>query len=222
MRASWVSFVPQEWKDREKEGLCPVCGIHHDAFEPGMKKFCSPKCRKIYSDKLIFWNSLREDALERDNYTCQICGMNQEKVEQQWIRNKQDWHNENIEYVLKNGSDAIEEERNDLEKTIQGYLDSIYERLELLADERKLAEWVIRVSSLNKFGLKLPHDEYSYKPQIVLEVDHRIAIANGGDRWSLDNLQTLCHECHAKKTNKDMIKHRAKKKGLVTLDEVEE
>ena len=55
MRAAWVSFVPKEWKDREEKGLCPVCGVHHDAFEPGMKKFCSPKCRKIYSDKLIFW-----------------------------------------------------------------------------------------------------------------------------------------------------------------------
>jgi 5-methylcytosine-specific restriction protein A len=32
------------------------------------------------------------------------------------------------------------------------------------------------------------------------EVDHIVPISRGGDRLRLDNLQTLCHRCHSKKT----------------------
>ena len=33
-----------------------------------------------------------------------------------------------------------------------------------------------------------------------LEVDHVVALADGGDTWASDNLQTLCRRCHIKKT----------------------
>ena len=37
-----------------------------------------------------------------------------------------------------------------------------------------------------------------------LEVDHKIALCNGGEMWDEDNLWVLCHECHRVKTNEDM------------------
>ncbi len=37
------------------------------------------------------------------------------------------------------------------------------------------------------------------------EVDHVVAIANGGDNWDLMNLQLLCHKCHIQKTRKDIF-----------------
>lgn len=33
-----------------------------------------------------------------------------------------------------------------------------------------------------------------------LEVDHIVALRDGGDPFELSNLQTLCGSCHAKKT----------------------
>ena len=33
-----------------------------------------------------------------------------------------------------------------------------------------------------------------------LEVDHRTALADGGQPWDLDNLQALCSPCHFGKT----------------------
>lgn len=32
------------------------------------------------------------------------------------------------------------------------------------------------------------------------DADHKIPIRDGGAKWSLDNLQGLCHRCHSAKT----------------------
>lgn len=37
-----------------------------------------------------------------------------------------------------------------------------------------------------------------------LQVDHILAIVNGGEMWDEKNLQTLCYNCHKKKTKKDL------------------
>ena len=34
----------------------------------------------------------------------------------------------------------------------------------------------------------------------ILEVDHIIAMQDGGDAWAMDNLQALCRGCHIEKT----------------------
>ena len=44
-----------------------------------------------------------------------------------------------------------------------------------------------------------------------LDGDHIIPAAIGGNEWDLDNMQTLCKECHIEKTKKDLAliaKHR--------------
>lgn len=40
------------------------------------------------------------------------------------------------------------------------------------------------------------------------EVDHIVPVSMGGDNFDLENLQTLCHECHARKTAEDMTRLR--------------
>ena len=58
---------------------------------------------------------------------------------------------------------------------------------------------------------------FYYGPLLPMaEIDHIIAITNGGDPMNLDNLQTLCHECHAKKTRLDLYYH---KPGQMLLDQ---
>jgi 5-methylcytosine-specific restriction enzyme A len=38
------------------------------------------------------------------------------------------------------------------------------------------------------------------KTNLATDVDHIIAINNGGDRTAMTNLRSLCHECHSRKT----------------------
>ena len=45
-----------------------------------------------------------------------------------------------------------------------------------------------------------------------MEVDHIVALCNGGDMWNKDNLRTLCHECHRDKTREE--RHEQKRKRL--------
>ena len=46
-----------------------------------------------------------------------------------------------------------------------------------------------------------------------LEVDHIRAKCLGGDPWDEDNLRTLCHSCHKKKTKQDMHELKMAQKG---------
>lgn len=40
--------------------------------------------------------------------------------------------------------------------------------------------------------------------EIATDVDHINPIEQGGDAWSRQNLQALCHSCHSIKTNREM------------------
>lgn len=41
-----------------------------------------------------------------------------------------------------------------------------------------------------------------------LEVDHIIALVNGGRMWDKDNLRVLCHKCHIQKTKSDLYERK--------------
>lgn len=45
-----------------------------------------------------------------------------------------------------------------------------------------------------------------------VEADHITPIALGGLEFDINNIQTLCHDCHAKKTREDMVKIRELRK----------
>lgn len=48
-----------------------------------------------------------------------------------------------------------------------------------------------------------------------LEVDHKVAIVNGGNFFDRENLQTLCRKCHGTKTGRDVRqKNRRNKQDL--------
>jgi len=52
-----------------------------------------------------------------------------------------------------------------------------------------------------------------------LEVDHIRAIVNGGGMWDINNLRTLCHTCHVRKTKSDLYKRKYVKKGQKTVSD---
>ena len=41
------------------------------------------------------------------------------------------------------------------------------------------------------------------KDEPSTDADHKIPIRTGGAKWSLDNLQGVCHGCHSKKTRRE-------------------
>jgi len=55
-----------------------------------------------------------------------------------------------------------------------------------------------------KCGRGVEHKSDPAKPYLDGDADHIEPIALGGDQWDLDNLQTLCRECHKKKTREDI------------------
>lgn len=52
-----------------------------------------------------------------------------------------------------------------------------------------------------------------------LELDHIIALVNGGGMWNTDNLQLLCNQCHKEKTALDIRRARFEKVGQKVLIE---
>ena len=49
--------------------------------------------------------------------------------------------------------------------------------------------------------------------RVKLEVDHKVALCNGGEMWDEDNLWALCHACHVEKTAIDMSIKRDNEKS---------
>lgn len=45
--------------------------------------------------------------------------------------------------------------------------------------------------------------ERSRRPVPATDVDHVVPISKGGEPLDLANLQSLCHECHSRKTSRD-------------------
>jgi len=52
-----------------------------------------------------------------------------------------------------------------------------------------------------------------------LEVDHIVAIVNGGNMWDENNLRVLCHKCHVQKTKQDLYDRKYVKDGQERLTE---
>lgn len=50
------------------------------------------------------------------------------------------------------------------------------------------------------------------------DVDHIVAIVNGGMMYDIDNLRPLCRPCHKKKTAKDIKEKTMRKKGLQSIE----
>lgn len=193
--------VPELWKQRVKAGQCPVCGKSPIEFDKGMRVYCSKKCRDEYSKKFTTWSAVRERILKRDNYTCQECGLNQkyfdDEADRAYELKKKKWLEENQDILENKRHKALVRLSEQFEKDFN----------EIMDDE---AFFKSRIS------WSVAQIEKDWAKRIKLHVDHKVAIVNGGDMWDENNLQTLCENCHKKKTRKDLAERkitRAKKKN---------
>lgn len=180
--------IPKEWVKNFKRGLCPVCAKTKFEFDKVMKVYCSPKCREEYSKRIYTWQGLRDRILEERGEKCIKC----QKTEKQLSKEKGDYKKNSRKEYLKNHPEILEQRRKELmeesEEKYQEALNLKAEDLHLWGHEKELP--------------------YQYD---TLEVDHIVAVCNGGDFWDQTNLQVLCYTCHKKKTKED-IKKRTKKK----------
>lgn len=196
--------IPQLWKDRAKVGLCPVCGKEKGQFEKKMIIYCSSSCRDEYAKRYTFWGDLRHKILSRDHQTCQCCGMTEDK----FLKEKKGWKEAQMkkvtEEVLENSEYRGRLETLRAKKLVE--LSNWYEEevRKVLDDSTFLFAWRYDFPELEG-KLKIKDYEISF----CLEVDHIVAVCNGGDMWDEKNLRTLCKQCHLKKTKTDLKEAQA-------------
>ena len=177
--------IPKEWIKNFKKGLCPVCAKTKFEFDKGMKVYCSPKCRKEYSKRIYTWEGLRYRIIKKRGKKCVKC----KKTEQQLTKEKEDYKENSRKEYIKNHPEILEQRRKELMDEAE---EKYQKALNLKAEDLHLWE----------YEKELP---YNYD---TFEVDHIIAVVNGGDFWDEKNLQVLCYTCHKKKTKKDIKKKK--------------
>lgn len=118
----------KELESRAIKGHCIVCGTKLPKYK---RKYCSDSCKNVLLAELKSWPITRNEALKRDDFTCQDCG-----------------------YHSPDGDG--------------------------------------------------------------LEVHHIIPIYKGGDEFDMNNLITVCHECHVKRHRR--IRKSKRDIGQMSID----
>jgi len=174
--------IPKEWIENFKKGCCPVCGKTKFEFNKGMKVYCSKKCRNLYSERIYTWQERRDKVLKERGEKCEKC----KKTKEQLTKYMEEYKKKRKEEYILEHPEVLELER----KRLMDQAEETYQKaLNLTADD-------IYVYDLKK----LP---YSYN---TFEIDHKKAVALGGDMFDEKNLQVLCYTCHKEKTKEDMKK----------------
>ena len=199
--------VPELWRQRAKAGLCPVCGKTPQEFDKGMRVYCSHKCRDKYASKYTFWTTERNNFLKEHGKICDICGTTPEKIKE----HNEDGYKKAVEEWLKNPRNKkILEEKRD-ERLVEISKD-FEERYNKVMDDFVFLDWAMWDE-----GRKLKQE---YDIRVGFEVDHILALCNGGDMWDKNNWQVLCDECHKKKTRQDLKERKRIKNKTEKLIEI--
>lgn len=178
--------IPKEWIINFKKGLCPVCGKTKFEFNKGMKVYCSEKCREEYSKRIYTWQELRDKIIKERGNVCQQCKKTQEQLTQE----KLDFKTNKKKEFIKRYPEILEQRR----KELMDDCEKLYIKAQKLNWEDITIPWEYR----QDYDDELPYGWDSF------EVDHKIAVVNGGDFWDENNLQVLCYKCHKEKTKEDL------------------
>jgi len=206
MRTYQAYKFTDEELENLKKGKC-WCGKDKTEFQKGMMVYCSPEHREIWRKKVLTWQEFRDEFLEKHGQYCDICGArNDDKA-----RKKQyaEYRREVEELRLKHQDGIIAEKLLKLEEQFERE----YQRT---IDPKNISDW--DVENYAKYH-DIPFPSIEDK-RIKFEVDHKIAIVNGGDEFDVNNLQVLCEECHKKKTKND-LKISVRKNPMYAFSEEE-
>ena len=191
MRTYQAYKFTDEELENLKNGKC-WCGKDKSEFQKGMRVYCSPEHREIWRKKVLTWQEFRDDFLRKHGEYCDICGA---RNDERKIRERK----------FKERQKAIEELRPKIQDAIVAQrlleLEEWYEK----EFKRAIDPKTIQDREVEEYAKyhDIPLPEFD-EGRIAFEVDHKIAIVNGGDEFDVNNLQVLCTECHKKKTKNDL------------------
>jgi hypothetical protein len=188
------TYINYKFTDEElenlKNGKC-WCGKDKSEFQKGMRVFCSSEHREIWRKKVMTWQEFKDEFLRKHGEYCDICGArNDEKRKKQQY---EEYKKEVEELKLKFQDGIIAEKLLKLEE----FFEREYQKA---IDPNNISDWDIEQYA-KYHNIPLPEVDGG---QITFEVDHKIAIVNGGDEFDINNLQVLCSDCHKKKTKNDL------------------
>jgi hypothetical protein len=200
MRRKYIKegFTDDELQNM-KDGKC-WCGKPRSEFQKGMRVYCSPEHRSIWQSKVLTWQEFRDRFLREHGEKCDTCGVESPHAEYERLYGEK----------KKERLDALMSMKSELQ---DGIIATRLERLE--SDFEYRFTQAIDPSTIDEYELeryakshKIPLPELPpWRPpdeKPMFEVDHIVAIVNGGGEFDHNNLQVLCHECHKKKTKSDM------------------
>jgi len=178
--------IPKEWMVNLERGLC-WCGAPKPQFEQYEHIFCSEEHARLFASKIKNWSEFRNSFLSRHGMVCDGCGTTPEKAKE---RQESERH-ASIESIIKEFPTLIANVR--ARKLLE-----LDEKYKLVMDDA----WIVE-HGLWADARELITERLHPLREIQFEVDHKVAIANGGEEFNEDNLQVLCADCHRKKTRQD-------------------
>jgi len=190
--------IPDEWMENLKHGRC-WCGKDHTQFEKDQKFYCSKNHAKQYSDRIQYWSHFKDEFLEENGEVCTNCGLTKIEFDKlEGVRKQEHYMQLAMKYPK-----AIQ-----MGRAVK--LDEIQKEYEKIMNDSYLMENLpYQVRENNDIQFEIMNFDKRY---FSIEVDHKIAVALGGDMWNKKNLQALCTDCHYEKTKLDMKEIRKAKK----------
>jgi hypothetical protein len=198
-------YIRESFTDEElaniKAGKC-WCGKPKSEFQKGMIAYCSPDHRTIWQSKIMTWQEFRDEFVREHGEKCDSCGVESTQVEKDKLyKQKQHEKEEFLKAMKPQVQDAIIARKIDK-------LEANYERdFASAIDPANIDIYDIeRYARLHRIPIPElpPYYQTEADKKIVFEVDHIVAIVNGGKEFDKGNLQVLCSDCHKKKTKQDL------------------
>lgn len=200
-------------------GVCRWCGeavLHPETKEPG-KLTWHDACVVEY--KRIFWPAeTRKAVLARDRGICAVCGIDTLRVESRLERCSgfniaPDW----CRWALVRGWEGPHWGK--AYRAAEEAAQLRYNRMCVRYSERQP---ILKAAAQKRLNHYL---SMGFRKRVATwNADHITALVNADSAdlsyWKLDNLQTLCHPCHVKKSGRDVREKNRRKKGIVPQPEL--
>lgn len=192
-------YLANKYTDEEflnlKSGKC-WCGISKENFQKGMRMYCSPEHRNIWRSKTLTWSEFRDDFLSKHGKYCDSCEKKDDSYDDLYVER----NSEINELLREKYKEILEEKQIRALKKLDDWYNERYATIFKEDATKSDAE-----DYAKRHKIKIPDIPVSYDlKKYAYEVDHRVAIVNGGAEFAIDNLQVLCVECHKEKTKSDI------------------
>lgn len=179
------------------------CGKPRSEFDKGMRVYCCADHRSEWYSRTISWGELKNNFLDKKGKKCAKCGCTPESLKKGEKSEFKDW----LKLVKANPAAMKIVEQVRLKK-----LKDVEEMYEKAMDDDYIIKWEFGFRHSEGFkGIPPAPQEDSFLSE-RFEVDHILAICNGGDQWDEKNFQVLCYADHKLKTKEDMKLFRSNKK----------